>query len=137
MEHGRILEEYEYYTTQAENVKKNIEALNNSMFELSIVKESLGQIKKLSKDNEILIPVGGSSFVRARVIDTDEIIIGIGANVAAKKSIPKAEEHLQARIDELEKIRHERGEQLKSILGKIEEIVPHLEKLAAESEKEG
>lgn len=137
MEHGRILEEYEYYTAQAEAIKKNLEMLNNSMFELSIVKESLGQIKKLGKDNEILIPVGGSSFVRARVIDTDGVIIGIGANVAAERSIPKAEEHLQARIEELEEVRRERGEQLKSILGKIEEIVPHLEKMAAESEKEG
>lgn len=137
MGHERILEEYEYYTAQAEAVRRSIEVLSASVLELNMVKEGLEEIRKLSRDNEVLIPVGGSSFVRARITDTEEIIIGIGANVAAKKSILEAEEYLQTRIKELEKIRLERGEQLKLIIGKVEEIVPQLEKIVAESEKEG
>jgi prefoldin alpha subunit len=133
----KILGEYELYRTQAEIYKQNLELINANILDLSVVKESLDQIKDLEKENEVLVPIGGGSFIKAKIIDLEKVVVGLGAEVAVKKTIPDAKVDIEKRIEELEKVRGEHTERLQFVLGKIEELTPKVQEILAKAQKEG
>ncbi len=136
-EADKLLNEYEYLRNQAEALQKNLEMIDASLGEIGAVLESLDEIKGQGKKNEILVPIGADSFVSARVIDTKRVIVGLGADVAVKKSIPAARKDLEARLMELEGVRGEISEKLGMLLGRIEELSPRIQGLLAGAGGEG
>lgn len=132
-----IMSEYEYYRSQVDAYKKNIELINASIAELTIVSESLDNIKNLDSKNEVLLPLGAESFITARVTDVSKVIIGIGAGVAVKKSIGDAKRDLKTRIAELEKVRKEHTDGLGAMLSRMDEIAPQVRKFIEEKQREG
>lgn len=133
----KVLGEYEYLRSQAEALQKNLEMLNASITELSIVLGSLDEINGQGKKNEILVPIGGDSFVSARILDTAKVIVGLGANVAVKKTIPEARKDLEERLKELEGVRGEVSEKLGLLLGRIEELTPKIQSILTSVRREG
>lgn len=136
MQEEKILNEYEYYRVQAESLQKNLELVNASLGELDVVIKSLGEIKGQGKKNEILVPIGVDSYISSKILDTQNVILGIGAGVAVKKSIPEAKKDLEARIEELEGVRKELGDRLGLLLGKIEELAPKVQQILAGAGRE-
>jgi prefoldin alpha subunit len=137
MEEERILGEYEIYRAQVEAINRNLESINASIIELGIVRESLDCIKSLSKENEVLVPIGADSFVEAKITDTKRVIVGLGANIAAKKSVEDAKVDLEKRIRQLEETRNKSTDGLQKLLAKIEELTPKVEQIISRMQKEG
>ncbi len=133
----KLLGEYDYYRAQAEALRQNLELINNSLVSLEVVSEGLTEIKALGKENEILVPIGATAFVKARILDTEEVIISLGADVAARKPIPVAREDIDRRMKELEKVRAEQGERLSLVLKRLDELTPHVQRLMAQSQAQG
>lgn len=133
----KIVAEYEYFRAQADAYKQNIDMINSHLAELSMVKDSLEQVGSLAQENEILVPLGAESFVRAKVVDTQNVIIGIGAEVAVKKTIAQAKQDVENRAKELEKVRAEHAEKLQLITRRLEELAPVVQQILAQVQKEG
>ena len=76
-EDQNIIREYEHYQGQAEAYGKNIELINSNLTELGSVEASLDQLKDVDKDSEALVPIGGGSFVKARIVDNKTVIVDI------------------------------------------------------------
>ncbi|MDP6459806.1 MAG: prefoldin subunit alpha [Candidatus Hydrothermarchaeota archaeon] len=133
----KVMSEYEYLRNQAEALQKNLEMINASLTEIDAVLETLDEIKEQGKKNEILMPIGADSFVSARVIDTKKVIVGLGADVAVKKSIPGARKDLEARFKELEGVRGEISEKLGTLMNRIEELSPQVQRIVAGARGEG
>lgn len=137
MEAEKILGEYEYYRLQAEALQRNLELVNSSLEELEVVVKSLEEIRGQGKKNEILVPIGADSYVSSRILDTQRVILGIGAGVAVKKPIQEAKKDLEARIEELEGVKKELGERLALLLERIQELAPRVQQVIAEARREG
>jgi prefoldin alpha subunit len=97
----------------------------------------LDSIKNLKKNNEVLVPLGGGSFVKARITDVKKVVIGLGADVAVKRTIPDAQTDIEKRISELEKVRADQTERLQIALSKVEELTPKVQEILAKARKEG
>jgi prefoldin alpha subunit len=106
--------------------------INASMAELDIVLNTLDEIKNNKK--EILVPIGGDSFVSAKIIDAKKVLIGLGSDVSVKKTIPDAKTDLKARLKELEVVRKDIIEKLGSLLDRIEQLSPQVRSIV-EGEK--
>ncbi len=137
MEAEKLLNEYESYRVQAEALQKNLEMVEASLGELEMVVKSLEEIKDQGKDNEILVPLGADSYVSSKIIDTQKIILGIGAGVAVKKPIEDAKKDLETRIKELTGVRKDLGERLGLLLGRIQELTPRVQGILEEAGREG
>ena len=137
MEAEKLLNEYESYRVQAEALQRNLEMVEASLGELEMVVRSLEEIKEQGKKNEILVPLGGDSYVSSKIIDTQRIILGIGAGVAVKKPIGEAKKDLEARIEELAGVKKELGDRLGLLLGRIQELTPKVQGLLGEQGREG
>jgi len=130
----KTLNEYEYYRAQAEALKRNLDLMNANLMELEVVRGSLDEIKKLGKKNEILMPLGGGSFVKASIADTEKILVSLGAGIVAKKDVPKARSDFEQRIKELEQGRAELIERWRAVSGKLEELAPNIQEIIASQE---
>ncbi|MEE9612389.1 MAG: prefoldin subunit alpha, partial [Desulfatiglandales bacterium] len=83
-----LMAEYEGLRGQTEILKESLDMINSNLTELSVVRESLSKLGEMPADNEILVPMGGDSFTKAKITDKEKVIVGIGSNVAVGKSIP-------------------------------------------------
>jgi len=132
----KIILEYEQYRNQAETTKKAIELIDTNIAELKLTRNGLKEIEKLSIGNEILVPIGSGSFLRAEIKDNAKVIVSIGSEAFAEKSIPQAIEDLEARAKELEKAREEQLKILNFIASKLEELTPKVQEIISKLQSE-
>ncbi|MEE8403575.1 MAG: prefoldin subunit alpha, partial [Candidatus Hydrothermarchaeaceae archaeon] len=117
-----ILREYEICRNQSEIYQQNLELVTGSLAELKTVDRGLDEIKDVDKNNEVLVPIGMDSFIKARIIDPKNVIVGIGASVAVKKTVEDAKVDVGKRIAELEKVKAYQTSNLEKLISKLVEL---------------
>ena len=124
----QLVNQLNTYQQQAEVLQQQMEGLNVTITELTIAEETLAAIK--GKDNaETLVPIGAGSFLITELKNTDEVIVGFGAGVAAKKKIGDAEESIAEQKKELEGVMKNMTENLQKITDFIVKKSPEAEAL--------
>ncbi|MDX1535115.1 MAG: prefoldin subunit alpha [Thermoplasmata archaeon] len=90
-------------TTRAhlEALTRQEEALRFSLQEYARARDTMAVYKDAPVGTEILVPIGGNSFLFAQIADVDRCIVGLGAEVALDDSIESAIDRLDNRIRQL------------------------------------
>ena len=91
----------EIYKTQAESLAEQQQIISFSLEEYSRARDTLGKWKDAAEGAELLVPVGGNSFVFAKVADNQKALVGVGSGVTVEKPLDEAIKTLEARINEL------------------------------------
>lgn len=115
----------------AEALQSRVNLVNAALTELRVAGMTLGGLAKEKKNAQLFVPIGGGSYVKARLESADKVIVGIGADVALERTMKVARENLGNRIAELEKTRTSLGQQFAQVVGKIREDRTRLEELTA------
>jgi len=115
----------------AEALRSRVNLVNAALTELRVAGMTLGGLAKEKKNAQLFVPIGGGSYVKARLESADKVIVGIGADVALERTMKVARENLGNRIAELEKTRTSLGQQFAQVVGKIREDRTRLEELTA------
>lgn len=129
-----VLRDYELYRNQLETLQQNLSLVDNSLQELKTVSKSLGEIDAAKKESDIFVPIGQDSFIKAKITDTDNVVVGIGAGVAAKKTIKEAKDDFEERIKELEKVKADNTSNLEQVISKLRELEPSVQSIVAQSQ---
>ena len=138
MEAEEVLREYELYRNQLETFQQNLNLIDKSLQELKIVNKSLDEIKGTKKNNDIFVPIGIDSFLKAKITDSENVVVGIGAGVAVKKTIDEAKKDTEKRIAELEKVKANNTSNLEAVISKLKELEPSVQNIVAQTgKKEG
>jgi len=87
-----------YLRQQADALVQDLNLLTNSINTLDQTKDTLDYINKI-KEKHILVPLGGSAFVKAEIQDPGNVLIDVGADIWAKKPISAAQELLTDRLN--------------------------------------
>jgi prefoldin alpha subunit len=95
---------------------------------------TLDGIEKEKESSEMLVPIGGSSYIKVKLADTNKVIIGVGAGVSVEKTLSEAKVTLKERLDELEKTMHAAQQQLSQVADRINSGRSRLETLLATRE---
>ncbi len=114
---------------QARIIASNVERLTIYLQELNMSKDTLEGLQTLTKGDEILVPIGASSFIRARIEDTETVIVGVGASVSMDRSVDKATTNVQERITFVESKIRENQETYIKIAQKLDELNVEAQKL--------
>jgi len=109
------------YEGSARTLQARLDILNAAMGEFVMASSTLEGIKTQKASADTLIPVGGGSFVRAKLDDVSKIVMGVGAGVAVEKPIEESISEIKSRIADMEKARTALQEQLAQTLVRIEE----------------
>jgi prefoldin alpha subunit len=92
-------------------------------------------LEKEKADTELLVPIGGSSYVKAKLENTDKLIVGIGAGVSVEKTLPETKDIIKRRLEELEKARLSLQTQFGQVVDKINENRAKFETLVAQAQQ--
>ncbi|MDD1769861.1 MAG: prefoldin subunit alpha [Methanomassiliicoccales archaeon] len=89
------------YRAQAETLAEQQQIVQMSLEEYARARETLNKWKDTAPDAEILVPIGGNSFVYAKVGSSDHALVGIGTGLTVERSTEDAVKTIDARIAEL------------------------------------
>ncbi|UCH89252.1 MAG: prefoldin subunit alpha [Thermoplasmata archaeon] len=93
----------ELIKTQLESLSQQSELFELTSNELERAKKTLSSIKDLDDDKEILIPIGGDTFIYSKISDVKKILIGVGAGTIIEQDIDDAILKLEDRLNNVNK----------------------------------
>lgn len=99
----------------AENIQTNMNMINSIIADLSYANMALEGLETEKENSEILVTVGGNSYIRAKLVSPDKVIVGMGAGVSVEKTLPEAKEILKKRLENLDKNRQMLQQQLAQV----------------------
>ena len=129
-EFRKIAAELRLLESTAEAVQSRINFVNAALTELNLAKMNLEGLEKEKIETSLLVPIGGGSYIKAKIESTEKIVVGIGAGIAVEKTFNEAKEILSKRIEELEKLYGRLQQQLAQISQKIQEDRAKLEEIS-------
>ena len=116
----------------AATLQERMHMVNAIITDLSISSLALEGIGKEKEGSEILVPIGASSYVRAKLGLIDKVIVGVGAGVSVEKSVDEAKEIVKQRLEELQKTRVSIQQQFSQVAERINSDRQRFDELAAE-----
>jgi len=127
----RLVVELRILEGTAEALQSRANLVNAALTELRIAGMTLEGLEKEKEEAPLFVPIGGGSYIKAKLESADKVIVGIGANVAVERTTKEAKENLGNRIAELEKTRATLGQQFTQVVGKIQDGRARLEEITA------
>jgi len=118
-----------------ETIQSRINIVNSALTELSIANMTLEGIEKEKQNSSLLVPIGGGSYIKAKLESADTVIVGIGAGVATERTINEAKENIGKRIADVEKTRAVLQQQLTQVIQRIQEGREELQEFTAKLSK--
>ncbi len=94
-----LLEAYKEQLETIETQSTYLQALINEYAKANITMENLGKGKK---DADLLLPIGGGTFVFAKSADNTKVLVSIGADIVIEKTVEDATKIIDGRIQELQ-----------------------------------
>ena len=111
-------------------LQSRINLTNSALTELRVSSMTLEGLEE-EKGAQLFVPIGGGSYVKARLETANKVVVGIGADVAVERSLKETKEELEARIAELEKTREALVQQFNQVVERIQENRGKLEEVTA------
>jgi len=105
--------------------------VNAAITDLTYANMTLDGISAEKENAELLVPIGGNTYVKAKIADTNKIIVGVGAGVSVEKTLPDAKVTLKERLDELEKTMNAAQQQFSQVAERINSGRARLESMLA------
>ena len=103
-------EELSKYMVLIEQFKEQINSLEQqssyiqaAILDYNKAKITLENIKDTKKENEILVPIGGNTFITAKAADTSKVLYNIGAGYVTEKKATDVIKNINEKIEELQK----------------------------------
>jgi len=132
----RLSVEMRYLEQTAETLQQRISMVNAAITDSAYANLTLDGIEKEKENAELLVPIGGSAYVKVKLADSNKVILGIGAGVSVEKTLQEAKTALKERLDELEKTMNSAQQQFTQVAERINTGRSRLETLLS-SVKEG
>jgi prefoldin alpha subunit len=120
----------------AEAIQSRVNMVNTVITDLTYAAMTLDGLEKEKENSELLVPIGGSSYVRAKLANPDKVIVGMGAGVSVEKTFPEAKEIVKKRLEDLEKTRMSLQHQFAQVADKTSEDREKFEDLLAKLREE-
>lgn len=128
--------EMRFLEQTAETLQQRLSMLNAAITDLSYANMTLDGVEKEKENAELLVPIGGSSYVKMRLASADKVVVGLGAGVSVEKTLPEAKAMLKERLEELEKSSVAAQQQFSQIAERINTGRSRLETLLSSAQQE-
>jgi len=108
----RLIVQLQALENTYQEIRSRLSLIDAALSEFSMASSTLKGIKTLDNDSDILIPIGGGSFIKAKLTDSSNVVHSIGSNVSTEKTIELTQADFDNRISDFQKIRTSLNQQL-------------------------
>ena len=91
----------ESYMERVEALSRQVQVLRVSLEEVTMSSDALKAFKNAKEGDEIMVPVGASSFITVKVTSNRNVVVGIGSNISVEKDIDDAIGYMDANNAEI------------------------------------
>ena len=112
------------YNQQLENISRQIRLLQASRDETVRASRTLEALAHAKEGDEVLIPIGASSFVTVKVTDKKTAVVGIGNKISVDKEYSDAKDFMDRNSAEI-------SDAIQKSVAAMQEIQQYTEDLAA------
>ena len=91
----------EAYKNQLNALTQQSQLLQMSYEETLSASRTLSALVDAKEGDEIMVPVGASSFITAKVTSSPKAVVGIGNKVSVEKSLTDAVEYMKSNLEEI------------------------------------
>ena len=123
--------EMRFLEQTAETLQQRISMVNAAMTDLTYASMTLEGMEKEKENAELLVPIGGSSYIKVKLACSDKVVVGMGAGVSIEKTLPEAKAIVKERLEELEKTMQSAQQQFAQIAQRINAGRSRVESLLA------
>ena len=102
-----------------ETLQQRLNMINAVATDLSYANAALENLEKEKENAELLVPIGGTSYIKAKLDTPDKIIVGLGAGVSAEKTRQEAKEIIKKRLEDLQKTHQSIQQQYSQVAERI------------------
>lgn len=133
---------------QAQQLMYQMQALENYYSELakkessiiSVIRETSLAIDSLkgivkNSDTETLVPVGLGTYVKAKIISDEKIVLNVGAGVAIEKTRNDAQNFLESKIKEMQVALQKTSSEKQHIMANLEQGKHQMEQMLNSAKK--
>jgi prefoldin alpha subunit len=118
-----------YFEQTAETLQQRLSMLTAALNDLSYANMTLEGLEKEKENAEMLVPIGGGSYINVKLASSEKVIVGMGAGVSIEKTLPEAKSIVKERIEELQKTQVSAQQQLSQIAERINQDRTRMESL--------
>ena len=91
----------ESYKERVEALSRQVQVLRVSLEEVTMSSDALKAFKNAKEGDDIMVPVGASSFITVQVTSNKNVIVGIGSNISVEKDVDDAIGYMDANNAEI------------------------------------
>ena len=132
----RLIVELRILEGTAEALQSRINMVDAVFAELNMAKRTLEGMEKENPEAPVFVPIGGGSYIKAKLTDVDKVVYGVGAGIAIEKSLEEAKQGVDERISELERTKRSLEQQFSQVIRRIQEDRDRLQELTSELRSE-
>ena len=131
---AKYLSIIEQYKEQLNNLEMQSSYIQSAILDYNKAKITLENLKKTEKDKEILLPIGGSTFINANIKDPANVLFDIGAGLVTEKKTEEAVIKIDKKIEELQQTQEKVTAVMQNLQNSSAEITAKAQKLLSENQ---
>lgn len=121
--------EYQMMEQQVKQMQQQLEKLEQQGAEASAVEQCIEDISKAGKGDEVLVPVTGGVFFKARIDDNSKFLVNVGSGAVVEKDVEGTRGLIQKQREEILKYKDTLTSQLADQMAGLQEMEQELKKL--------
>ena len=129
---NRYMAVIEQYKEQMSSLEMQISYVQAAILDYNKAKLTIEQISKTEKNSEILLPIGGNSFIYAKLSDPLSVLFDIGAGIITQKQNNDAITKIDKKIENLEKSQEKIYNMIQNLQNESTEISQKAQQLMSE-----
>ena len=114
---------------QMQQVQKQIQALEAQAEEMDVVQQALDEFSVTKPGSEMFVTLTPGLFVKAKLEQSDSVLVNVGGGAAVQKSIPEAKTIVATQGTELRALQVELAGQMEKMAERAEKVQEELRKL--------
>jgi prefoldin alpha subunit len=111
--------EMRFLEQTAETLQQRMGMMNAAITDLTYANMTLEGIEQEKENAELLVPIGGNSYIKVKLANPDKVVVGMGAGVSIEKTLPEAKATVKERLDELEKTMRSAQQQFAQVAERV------------------
>ncbi len=92
--------QFQYFKEQRDALAQNLGLISASLQNYMTTKATIESLKNVKEGDEILIPIGGSIILNAKISNTDKILTYVGQDVVVEKPIDETNQFIEKIIEQ-------------------------------------
>ena len=114
---------------EVRTVQKQLESIQNQVAELMYIQDSLEQMPETKPGSEVLVPISSGIFMKAKVEDSKNLIINVGAGVCVGKTVDETVLMLNNQRIRLESIQEQLTNHMYALVMQAQKIEKEISQL--------